>query len=66
MASDDMAFTFSLNRIRGTLKNGDKSDRWLRWSTGCRKTNGKWNIVHEHVSVPVDVKAGKALLDLKP
>jgi hypothetical protein len=27
---------------------------------------GQWLIEHEHVSVPVDVENGKAVLDLKP
>jgi len=65
-ASEDVAFSHSLNRIGGTLQNGQRSDRWLRWTAGYRKTNGKWLIVHEQVSVPVDVKNGKAVLDLKP
>ncbi len=65
-ADDDLAFSHSLNRISGTTKNGQKSDRWLRWTAGYRKTNGAWRIVHEHVSVPVDVKSGQAVLDLKP
>ena len=63
---DDVAFSHSLNRISGTLKNGQRSDRWLRWTAGYQKTNGKWVIVHEQVSVPVDVKSGKAMMDLKP
>lgn len=66
MAGDDVAFSHSLNRIGGTMKNDQKSDRWLRWTAGYRKTNGKWLIVHEQVSVPVDVRSGKAMLDLKP
>ena len=65
-AGDDVAFSHSLNRIGGTMKNGQKADRWLRWTACYRKTNGKWLIVHEQVSVPVDVGNGKALLDLKP
>ncbi len=65
-ASDDVAFSHSLNRISGTMKNGRQTDRWLRWTAGYRKTNGKWLIVHEQVSVPVDVGNGKAMLDLKP
>ena len=56
----------SLNRLSGTMKNGQKNDRWLRWTACYRKTNGKWLIVHEHVSVPADVRNGKAMLDLKP
>jgi ketosteroid isomerase-like protein len=46
--------------------NGQKSDFWLRWTACYRKANGKWLITHEHVSVPVDMESGKALLDLKP
>jgi len=65
-AGDDVAFSHSLNRISGTTKNGQKTDPWLRWTACYRKTNGKWLIVHEQVSVPVDVGNGKAMLDLKP
>jgi ketosteroid isomerase-like protein len=65
-AGDDVAFSHSLNRISGTRNDGRKSDRWLRWTACYRKANGKWLIVHEQVSVPVDVLNGKALLDLKP
>ena len=65
-AGDDLAFSHSLNRISGTMKNGQQTDRWLRWTACYRKINGKWLIVHEQVSVPVDVGNGKAMLDLKP
>ncbi len=65
-AGDDVAFSSSLNRISGTTKNGQKTDRWLRWTACYRKTNGKWLIVHEHVSVPADLGNGKAILDLQP
>jgi uncharacterized protein (TIGR02246 family) len=66
VAGANVAFGHSLNRISGTLQNGQKSNRWLRWTTGYRQTNGKWLIVHEQVSVPVDLKTGKAALDLEP
>jgi uncharacterized protein (TIGR02246 family) len=65
-AGDDVAFSHSLNRVSGTLRNGQTSDRWLRWTACYRKSKGKWLIVHEQVSVPVDVRSGKAALDLKP
>jgi uncharacterized protein (TIGR02246 family) len=63
---EDVAFSHSLNRIGGTMKNGRKAERWLRWTVCCLKIDGKWLIVHEHVSVPVEIPTGKALLDLKP
>jgi ketosteroid isomerase-like protein len=63
---DDVAFGHSLNRISGTLKNGNRSDYWVRW-TGCfRKIDGNWLIVHDQVSVPIDMASGRALLNLQP
>jgi len=65
-ASNDLAFSHSLNRMRGTTKSGVTTDRWSRWTACYRKTNGKWLIVHEQVSVPIDMKSGRALLELTP
>jgi uncharacterized protein (TIGR02246 family) len=65
-AGDDVAFSHCLHRVKGTKKNGEETDMWLRWTAGYRKTNGKWLIVHEQVSVPTDLRSGVALLDLKP
>jgi len=65
-ASDDVAFSYCVHRIKGTLTSGQQTDWWLRWTAGYRKTNGKWLIVHEQVSVPVDLRSGKAMMDLKP
>jgi ketosteroid isomerase-like protein len=62
----DVAFTYSLNHISGTLTNGLKTDLWLRWTACFRKIGGKWLIVHHQNSVPVDLQHGKAVLDLKP
>ena len=65
-AGEDVAFSHSLNRISGVMKNGQTTERWLRWTACYRKSNGKWRIVHEQVSVPADVRSGRAMLDLKP
>ncbi len=63
---DDVAFTHCLGRSSATLPTGQKIGNWLRWTACFRKIGGKWLIVHEHVSVPFDVKTGRAVLDLKP
>jgi uncharacterized protein (TIGR02246 family) len=63
---DDVAFAHSLNRISGTLKNGDKTDFCLRSTTCFRKVDGNWLIAHDQVSVPIDLEAGRALLNLEP
>jgi ketosteroid isomerase-like protein len=61
-----VAFSYCAHRIKGALKTGQQTDWWLRWTACYRKTNGKWLIVHEQVSVPVDLGNGTAMLDLKP
>jgi ketosteroid isomerase-like protein len=63
---DDVAFTHSLSRSSSPLPSGQKIGNWLRWTACFRKIGGKWLIVHEHVSVPVDVQTGRAVLDLSP
>ena len=39
---------------------------WVRVTVCFKKSDGKWLVTHEHVSAPIDVEKGKALLDLKP
>jgi hypothetical protein len=38
----------------------------FRVSDGYKKINGKWMIVEEHLSFPVDIASGKADLSSKP
>jgi uncharacterized protein (TIGR02246 family) len=62
----DVAFVRSLNRLSGTLAGGRHAATWVRW-TGClRRLDGEWLIVHDHVSVPLDMASGKALTGLEP
>lgn len=49
-----------------TDKNGKRTDIVVRVSDVFRKINGKWLIVQEHVSFPVDIDSGKADLLSKP
>lgn len=66
IAGDTVAFSRGLERMSGTLKNGQKFDAWVRFTECYRKTNGRWLAIHDHISVPVDLDTGKAVLDLKP
>ena len=65
-ASDDVAFSHSLNRVSGTMTNGKPVDMWIRATVCFHKIDGTWLVTHEHISVPFDVESGKALLELKP
>jgi ketosteroid isomerase-like protein len=62
----DMAFTHSFNRTSATLPTGQQIGIWVRWTACWRKIRGQWLLVHDQVSVPVDLETGKAVLSLKP
>jgi uncharacterized protein (TIGR02246 family) len=65
--SDDVAFCHSFNRITGTRTDDEKTDVWVRATVCCRKSDGKWKIVHEHQSVPFYMDGTyRAAVDLTP
>lgn len=65
-ATGDLAYAAGLELISGTLKNGQKSHVWLRFTSLFRKSDGRWLDFHDHVSVPADIESGKAMLDMQP
>jgi uncharacterized protein (TIGR02246 family) len=66
LSSGNLGVIHALEHFTGKLKSGQTSDLWLRVTSALQKSHGKWLIVHDHVSVPVDFASGKAELDLKP
>jgi uncharacterized protein (TIGR02246 family) len=62
----DVALAYGLERITGKMKDGTPVDMWLRYTEGLKRIGGQWRVVHEHISVPVDMGTGKAVMDLKP
>lgn len=65
-AGGEFGYATGLQMISGTSKHGQKPGMWVRFTSLYRKVNGKWLDFYDHVSVPVDVESGKAVLDLKP
>lgn len=65
-ATGDIGYAYGLERVAGTLKSGEKTAMWTRFTTVFRKVGGRWYAVHDHVSVPTDFATGKAALDLEP
>jgi uncharacterized protein (TIGR02246 family) len=61
----DVAFCHSLSHVNGTRANGEKADYWVRVTVGFQKRNGQWMMIHDHVSMPVDVESRKAVPDLQ-
>ena len=65
-AGRTVAFSHSIQRVEGTDKDGKPIDLTVRLTDGYRKIGGRWLIVHEHVSVPVDLATLKPDLASKP
>ncbi|MDI9819428.1 MULTISPECIES: nuclear transport factor 2 family protein [unclassified Legionella] len=64
--NSDLALCHFLNRCGGTNEKGEIQDSWMRATVCYRKVNDSWKIVHEHFSVPFDMKTGNTLFDLQP
>lgn len=64
-ASGDVAFSHNLGHVKATRTNGEKADYWVRATVGFRKRNGQWLVVHDHVSMPLDMETGKAVRELR-
>ena len=45
---------------------GQEVDLWTRVTNCFRRIDGEWLMIHDHVSVPIDLATGKALLNLSP
>ena len=65
-AEGNLAFSRSIQHFACKDLKGNKLEFTMRATDCYRKTNGKWLIIHEHLSVPVDLGSGKADLASKP
>jgi uncharacterized protein (TIGR02246 family) len=61
-----LAYTFGLSHATGENLQGGKIDLWVRATECYRKEQGRWLVVHDHVSVPGNFATGELLTDLKP
>jgi len=61
-----VAYGHSVQDMSWTTKDGAATQLVVRVSDVWRKAGGRWLIVQEHVSVPVDIDSGKADLLSKP
>jgi len=55
-----LAFTSGIDRWVATGSDGKTTEVVFRFTNGLRKIKGRWLIVHEHLSVPVDPATGIA------
>jgi len=65
-ADGKLAFSHSIQHFACTDSKGNKTEMTMRATDAYRKVKGKWLIVHEHFSAPIDLATGKADLTSKP
>ena len=65
-ADGTIGYGHSIQHMSGTDPRGAKVDLTVRVTDVYRKTGGAWRIVHEHISVPVNLDTAKADLTSKP
>lgn len=56
-----IGFGHCFMRMTGIDIQGNPVDRKVRVTNGYRKVDGKWLIALEHISMPIDLKTGKAV-----
>jgi ketosteroid isomerase-like protein len=61
-----VGFCWFVYHVSGTLKTGGEIDMWVRATLGLERTDGGWQIVHDHESVPFDPATGQAEIGLSP
>ena len=66
LTRDDLAVSWGLDHITGTSPDGEPFDTWSRGTRVFRRGEHGWQMIHQHVSYPVDHETGRALLDLRP
>ncbi|MBV9388316.1 MAG: SgcJ/EcaC family oxidoreductase [Chroococcidiopsidaceae cyanobacterium CP_BM_ER_R8_30] len=64
--SGDLAITHWLNRFTGMEPNHPAMQTWLRFTSVSQRKQGRWQIVHEHGSVPFDPHTSQAVFTLEP
>lgn len=66
VADAQVAFSYCFLHLSATLTNGRKTDFWERLTCCFQKIDDRWQILHEHVSLPINLQTGQAAMDLLP
>ena len=66
IAGNDVTFHHSLCRKNGTDADRRTFDSWIRRAQYFREVHGKWSIADERISVPIEKKTDRGLIELRP
>jgi uncharacterized protein (TIGR02246 family) len=64
MSDGKIAYGHNIQHLTGTLADGTALEMAVRVTDVYRKIDGKWLIVQEHVSVPIDFTGPKPVPDM--
>ncbi|MBL0740020.1 YybH family protein [Chryseolinea lacunae] len=64
--SGDVGFAHYIFRLTGTAKDDPAAQTWIRCTTGFKKIQGRWKIVHEHGSLPFNPHTREAVFTQEP
>ncbi|MEG4233573.1 nuclear transport factor 2 family protein [Microcoleus sp. Pol11C3] len=64
--SGDLAIAHWLFHFTGMAPDHPAGQMWMRITSGCQRKQGRWQIVHEHCSVPFDPETSKAVFMIAP
>lgn len=65
-ANGELAYAHSIHHFSATDNEGQEVAFTVRVSDVYRKIEGQWLVVHEHVSVPIDLATGEPDMSSKP
>ena len=65
-AGGNTAHAHWLAHFTSQEKDHPATQTWMRATVGYRMENGKWKIVHEHVSIPFDPETSQVVYTLNP
>lgn len=62
----DIAVTWGLNRMAEYANGAVQSEMWSRGTRIFQRLDGRWQMIHQHVSFPMDPATGMVRADLVP
>lgn len=61
-ASDGLAVIHCHSKVENPALEEQLQIPWCRTTLCMQKRNGQWYVVHQHISMPVDLTTGKAIV----
>lgn len=61
----DIAVTWGLNRMRNREPGKPAYELWSRGTRIFQRRDGRWQMIHQHVSFPYDQQTGRAVFGIE-